>query len=281
MDKREVQMNKEKSLAVSLFLLPRDVILHLLSILPLSDILNISTLNRSMRDLVENDQLWRRLFEQSYRKRDLVLPTTPSHRTWKESYKNIIYHQTFIEGGDNILIRKNIAGLKTPMEYGEMQMVFGRFHNSGKHRYTLNIDEKSYIGVGVASREITGDRVKESEILHSTAGCSVYYDSGVWYGRQETKSNDLGDERDPFDKGDQINLYFDVDNQQVAYYKGSKLLIKCMTFRENDLYPDIIPSDKLEKGLRLGLVLGAQNSQVTIVDYRPVDAFPVDDVIDK
>eukprot|EP01118_Nematostelium_gracile_P005424 TRINITY_DN1718_c0_g1_i2.p1 TRINITY_DN1718_c0_g1~~TRINITY_DN1718_c0_g1_i2.p1 ORF type:complete len:190 (-),score=35.76 TRINITY_DN1718_c0_g1_i2:25-594(-) len=181
MEEKEVQMNKEKSLAVSLFLLPRDVILHLLSILPLSDILNISTLNRSMRDLVENDQLWRRLFEQSYRKEDLVSPTIPSHGTWKESYKNIIHHQTFIEGGSNILIRKNVAGLKTPMVYGQMQMVFGRFHNSGKHRYTLNIDEKSYVGVGVASREVIGDRLKESEILHMTIGCSVYYNTCLLY----------------------------------------------------------------------------------------------------
>eukprot|EP01118_Nematostelium_gracile_P005423 TRINITY_DN1718_c0_g1_i11.p1 TRINITY_DN1718_c0_g1~~TRINITY_DN1718_c0_g1_i11.p1 ORF type:complete len:277 (-),score=55.92 TRINITY_DN1718_c0_g1_i11:93-923(-) len=274
MDKREVQMNKEKSLAVSLFLLPRDVILHLLSILPLSDILNISTLNRSMRDLVENDQLWRRLFEQSYRKRDLVLPTTPSHRTWKESYKNIIYHQTFIEGGDNILIRKNIAGLKTPMEYGDMQMVFGRFHNSGKHRYTLNIDEKSYIGIGVASREIIGDQVKKSEILDNTVGCSVYYYSGIWYGRKETQTDNFGRyQSDSFEKGDQINIYFDVDTQQVAYYKDSKLLTTCTTLQEGDL--DVTPSDgNFEKGLRLALVLGAQNSQVTIVDYRPVDALP-------
>eukprot|EP01118_Nematostelium_gracile_P005422 TRINITY_DN1718_c0_g1_i10.p1 TRINITY_DN1718_c0_g1~~TRINITY_DN1718_c0_g1_i10.p1 ORF type:complete len:277 (-),score=55.31 TRINITY_DN1718_c0_g1_i10:93-923(-) len=274
MEEKEVQMNKEKSLAVSLFLLPRDVILHLLSILPLSDILNISTLNRSMRDLVENDQLWRRLFEQSYRKEDLVSPTIPSHGTWKESYKNIIHHQTFIEGGSNILIRKNVAGLKTPMVYGQMQMVFGRFHNSGKHRYTLNIDEKSYVGVGVASREVIGDRLKESEILHMTIGCSVYYNTGIWYGRDEIPG-DIYRRRqsDNLNKGDQVHLYFDVDTQQVAYYKDSQLLAKCLTFQESS--PGYNNSScRLEKGLRLALVLGAQNSQVTIVDYRPVDALP-------
>eukprot|EP01118_Nematostelium_gracile_P017254 TRINITY_DN7319_c0_g1_i2.p1 TRINITY_DN7319_c0_g1~~TRINITY_DN7319_c0_g1_i2.p1 ORF type:complete len:144 (-),score=21.07 TRINITY_DN7319_c0_g1_i2:33-419(-) len=123
------------------------------------------------------------------------------------------------------------------------------------------MDQLGYIGIGVASTQITQALIKGDPRLHHTPGYSVFYYTGVWYGQNETSTL-----MEKFNQNDQIHVYFDVESGQVEYYNGSILLGRCKT----------IGKDEHKKGLRLGVTLSGYfiDSIVSIVDYQPVDAFP-------
>eukprot|EP01118_Nematostelium_gracile_P007179 TRINITY_DN2325_c0_g1_i1.p1 TRINITY_DN2325_c0_g1~~TRINITY_DN2325_c0_g1_i1.p1 ORF type:complete len:278 (+),score=41.70 TRINITY_DN2325_c0_g1_i1:91-924(+) len=236
--------------------LPKDMVTLILSFLPVKEMMKASVLSRTMREITKNDLLWKNLFERSYVERGITMPIKPSQESWKESYKSLVYYCTFIEGGDDVELNRNVAKMNRLLT----RMVFGRFHYSGKHKYTVRIDQLAYIGIGVASTLITGNRIKGDAIIYCTNGCSFYYYSGNCYGENiDSTGSNLHD-------NDEIHVYFDVESGQVEYHNGSKLLARCHTIGE----------DQHKEGLRLAIVLAAalKNPIVSIVDYQPVDAFP-------
>eukprot|EP01118_Nematostelium_gracile_P007183 TRINITY_DN2325_c0_g1_i5.p1 TRINITY_DN2325_c0_g1~~TRINITY_DN2325_c0_g1_i5.p1 ORF type:complete len:281 (+),score=36.65 TRINITY_DN2325_c0_g1_i5:91-933(+) len=239
--------------------LPKDMVTLILSFLPVKEMMKASVLSRTMREITKNDLLWKNLFERSYVERGITMPIKPSQESWKESYKSLVSYCTFIEGGDELELNHNVAKMNKEFP----RTAFGRFHYSGKHKYTVRIDQLAYIGIGVASTRITAELVKGTEHMHHKSGCSIYYYSGTWYCEKERASYSIG-----FHQDDQIHVYFDVESGQVEYYNGSKLLERCHTIGE----------DQHKDGLRLGVVLKAHYKTnaaiVSIVDYQPVDAFP-------
>eukprot|EP01118_Nematostelium_gracile_P008354 TRINITY_DN2769_c0_g1_i2.p1 TRINITY_DN2769_c0_g1~~TRINITY_DN2769_c0_g1_i2.p1 ORF type:complete len:259 (-),score=32.32 TRINITY_DN2769_c0_g1_i2:45-821(-) len=239
--------------------LPKEMVILILSFLPLGEMKKASMLSRTMREFTNNDLLWKIRYERSYIERGTAIPIKPLQETWKDCYKTLVYFSTFIEGGDEIDFKYNVAKMNRDCA----RTAFGRFHYSGKHKYTVRIDQQSYIGVGVASTRLTGEVVKIGAMLHQSYGCSVYYYTGIWYGQESL----TGKHSASFNENDQIHVYFDVESGQVEYYNGSKLLVRCHTIGE----------DEHKDGLRLGVILRAQRNtpaMVSIVDYQPIDAFP-------
>eukprot|EP01118_Nematostelium_gracile_P012649 TRINITY_DN464_c0_g2_i4.p1 TRINITY_DN464_c0_g2~~TRINITY_DN464_c0_g2_i4.p1 ORF type:complete len:283 (+),score=55.94 TRINITY_DN464_c0_g2_i4:58-906(+) len=262
----EIDLERKGDPKNILWSLPNDMVLLILSFLPVKELMRISVLSRTMRELTKNDLLWKNLWEQTHVEKSIMMPIKPPNETWRESYKSLRY---FIEGGDEIKLKNNVAkGGEHPI-----RMAFGRFHYSGKHKYVVRIDQLDYVGIGVASTLITETIVKGGEKLHSTNGCSVYYYSGVWYGQKERQGQEP--EGSQLHHNDEIHVYFDVESGKVEYYKGSNLLGRCKTFGE----------DEHKKGLRLGVVLKGYEKEaiVSIVDYQPVDVFPTqkEEIIDS
>eukprot|EP01118_Nematostelium_gracile_P012645 TRINITY_DN464_c0_g1_i6.p1 TRINITY_DN464_c0_g1~~TRINITY_DN464_c0_g1_i6.p1 ORF type:complete len:269 (+),score=39.13 TRINITY_DN464_c0_g1_i6:70-876(+) len=248
-----------KTKGTVLWTLPKEMVILILSFLPLREIGKVSVLSRTMRELSNNDLLWKTLFEQSYIERGLTIPINPPKESWKESYKLLAYFSTFIEAGDKVELNHNIAKMSHQNTTG---LALGRFHYSGKHHYVVKIEELEYIGIGVASTTITKELVQMGEKLHDTRGCSVYYYTGTWYGRKE-----INNENTMFKENDQVHVYFDVESGQVEYYNGSKFVGRCKT----------LGKDEHKDGLRLGVVLRTyyrKESIVSIVDYQPIDVFP-------
>lgn len=122
-----------------------------------------------------------------------------------------------------------------------------------------------YLGIGVASREISGKKAKGGECLHISLGCSVYYGNGIYYPERPWREAT----RASYHPGDFIDVYFDVDNHKVEYYKNETTLV--IRYSTIGKYPK-------EKGLRLAVVVGSHvrvgGSKVVIVDYQPVQKFP-------
>eukprot|EP01118_Nematostelium_gracile_P014053 TRINITY_DN5402_c0_g2_i2.p1 TRINITY_DN5402_c0_g2~~TRINITY_DN5402_c0_g2_i2.p1 ORF type:complete len:186 (+),score=36.24 TRINITY_DN5402_c0_g2_i2:27-584(+) len=167
-----------------------------------------------------------------------------------------VFCASFIEGGGDITIHKNIAESES-----SNQMAFGRFHYSGKHCYTIKINKRGYSGLGVGSKDMVDPKQFSTEALHKTTGCSVYYYTGCWYGYKK-KSNRFA-QAIAFNANEKIKVYFDVETGKVKYVRGTEVLANCK----------VNQGHAIEKGLRLGVVLGS-SSQISIVDYRPVDCFP-------
>eukprot|EP01118_Nematostelium_gracile_P012641 TRINITY_DN464_c0_g1_i2.p1 TRINITY_DN464_c0_g1~~TRINITY_DN464_c0_g1_i2.p1 ORF type:complete len:239 (+),score=21.56 TRINITY_DN464_c0_g1_i2:70-786(+) len=213
-----------KTKGTVLWTLPKEMVILILSFLPLREIGKVSVLSRTMRELSNNDLLWKTLFEQSYIERGLTIPINPPKESWKESYKLLAYFSTFIEAGDKVELNHNIAKMSHQNTTG---LALGRFHYSGKHHYVVKIEELEYIGIGVAST-LSEDLVKGVEILHRIHGCCVYYHSGMCYGKEVHSQNGK------FHKNDLAHVYFDVESGQVEYYNGCKFVVRCHTIGEDE-----------------------------------------------
>eukprot|EP01118_Nematostelium_gracile_P003319 TRINITY_DN1379_c0_g1_i11.p1 TRINITY_DN1379_c0_g1~~TRINITY_DN1379_c0_g1_i11.p1 ORF type:complete len:242 (+),score=37.66 TRINITY_DN1379_c0_g1_i11:86-811(+) len=236
-----------------LLTLPRDMLVQILFFLPLKDLNRISTVNRLMRELSQVDHLWKNLLEQDCAQMKLDQPTKPSDQSWKDYYKTKIYFKTFIEGGTSISRNKNTA----ESTVSKIEMVFGRFHYSGKHKYTIKVHERGYVGIGVASNALTQQEIVGGEKLAHTPGCSVYYYTGVWYGWKEQKNPRGFLQGVILNAEDVIDVSFNVDNGEVEYVRETKTLGVCQVNQGYDL----------KRGLRLGVVLSKPGS-VTIIDYQ-------------
>eukprot|EP01118_Nematostelium_gracile_P009992 TRINITY_DN3394_c0_g1_i3.p1 TRINITY_DN3394_c0_g1~~TRINITY_DN3394_c0_g1_i3.p1 ORF type:complete len:269 (-),score=54.28 TRINITY_DN3394_c0_g1_i3:67-873(-) len=243
---------------VSLFVIPRDVIILILSFLPLKNVAVVSTVNKSMKAMTESEDLWKRLLERYYEDRGVKLPSKPSNETWRDYYKSMIHYRVFIEGGDEIKINRHIAETQAMRKD---QVVYGRFHASGIHKYVLRIEKMSNIGIGVGSKELVGEYGTDEERFHMSTGCSVLYSTGYWYGTKQ-KKHVYGQCR-TLHQRDEITVYFDVEKGRVKYFYGDEILANCKTNHGSDI----------EKGLRIGIVLGSF-SIVSIIDYQPIGVFP-------
>eukprot|EP01118_Nematostelium_gracile_P012267 TRINITY_DN4453_c0_g1_i1.p1 TRINITY_DN4453_c0_g1~~TRINITY_DN4453_c0_g1_i1.p1 ORF type:complete len:264 (-),score=56.72 TRINITY_DN4453_c0_g1_i1:104-895(-) len=243
----------------SLSALPKDMLLQILSFLRLKDLGCVSCVNRSLKELTDVDNLWKNLVEKDWTEKKLAIPTNPFNQTWKELYKSKVYFSTFIEGGDNVAINKNVASAAQ----SSTQMAFGKFHYSGRHKYTVQINNLGYFGVGVASTALSEKEIKGGEILTRKVGCCVFYRSGYWYGWKKGNSNLFSESKYQFNTNEKIEVYFDVDNGKVKYVVGTRTLASCK----------VIQGYKIEKGLRFAVVL-ASGGSLTIVDYQTVDQLP-------
>eukprot|EP01118_Nematostelium_gracile_P008474 TRINITY_DN2805_c0_g1_i4.p1 TRINITY_DN2805_c0_g1~~TRINITY_DN2805_c0_g1_i4.p1 ORF type:complete len:284 (+),score=45.35 TRINITY_DN2805_c0_g1_i4:147-998(+) len=251
--------------------IPKDVMVFILSFLSFSDVVNVSTLNSSMKQIVDNDNLWKLLIQRQYAQMNLAVPTKTTEATWKETHKMNLHYRELIETGSNMTLKKNIIESKEAL-----QTAFGRFHYSGMHRYVIKIISVNYVGVGVGSTLLSSKEDCGREKLHYTVGCSAYYFSGVWYGCKGKRN--IFANSDAFFSGDEITLYFDVDNGKVRYYQNDKLIASCKVhIRKEQIRKG---QKQVKKGLRIAIVLGGSNA-VSIVDYRPIDKFPSDKMITK
>jgi len=241
--------------------LPKEMILHILSFLDYKDLMVISSLGRCWKLLAENDTLWKGLcisFIQE--KLERIEPfEKPEGQSWKGYFRLLPYY-TFEDCGGSLQFSENKQTVQVcPTGVGGYiaQMAVGRLHTSGRHKYTIRINNNTYVGIGVASPRIGGTVLQGDALLHKTEGCSVYYYTGFWYGRKGDRN--VFSQFEIFQEGDKINLYLDVDERVVKYFKGDSLLLSCKTHISH-----------LEKGMKLAVVLGHNNSSVSIVGYSPV-----------
>jgi len=100
-------------------------------------------------------------------------------------------------------------------------MCIGYLISSGIHKYSILIEEVSYIGIGIAYSRYHKDHILELDApIWYDNQCCVYYDNGVCYPKNGY------DPRSSFKKGDIIDIYFDAGGTQVMYYRGEELLWK-------------------------------------------------------
>lgn len=107
------------------------------------------------------------------------------------------------------------------------------------------------------------------ESLHNTVGCCGYWYNGYWYGRKKGK-NTFSTQLRGFKPGDKVEVYFDVDNWKVKFYLNSELVINCKTSSGR----------KIQKGLRIAVVLGFDQSEGAIVSYERISDFPSEKIKD-
>jgi hypothetical protein len=245
-------------------ILPGEMILHILSFLQPKDLIVVALLGRPWKLLAENDQLWKG-YCYSFLKDHCEDCDKPDNIAWKTYYKQLACF-TFEDCGSSLQLTSNKRTIQVGLGgiSGHIaEMAVGRVHTMGKHKYTLRINNNTYVGVGVASPRVIGQVLQGDAVLHKTEGCSVYYYTGYWYGRKGDRN--VYSQFDPFSEGDKIDVFMDVDERLVKYFKGEKLLLSCKTHISN-----------LEKGMRIAVVLGHSNSSVSIVGYTPVSQLPKD-----
>jgi len=239
-----------------------------MSFLDFKDILSISLLNKNWRTIVESESVWRDLCQRTFE--EVVGNKSPEGIPWKLYYQ-MLSNARFKQCASGVELsnhNKTVRRSKMTKEFG--LLAIGKPHYSGKHKYSIRIDDATDVGIGIASSKKREELNFEAS-LHVSEGCCIYYYTGVWYGK--TKGTSVTGRGETFRDGDIIDIYFNVKSRKVKIFKNQdKLLLRCRTLEQT-----LQAKQKKEvasSSMGLGVVLGKVKSKVTIIDYSYFKRFP-------
>jgi len=151
-------------------------------------------------------------------------------------------------------------------------LAVGKQHFSGKHKYSIRIDDATDVGIGIVSSK-RREQLNTEASLHLSEGCCVYYYTGVWYGK--TKGTSVTGRGETFRDGDVLDVYFNVKSRKVKIFKNKeKLLLRCRTLEKSGELGKQKKEPTTLASMGLAVVLGKEKSKVSILDYSNVKRFP-------